>query len=367
MDSGLGRALGIGSLFFLGGTAFWRVLSPDMKRQIDLFVGDVFTVIGNHLIEEKQQRLLALEPPQTPLLDSDRVNDFLRSRELEDTIPRYSDVTAVERPFFEVPPPVAPTDHQWHRVITHPSVVLILGKRGSGKSALAYRLLELFRYRARPYVVGTPNGARNLLPTWIGLAPSLEAVPEKSIALIDEAYLSHHARESQAKKSLTMSRLLNLSRQREQTLIFVTQEARQVDRNIASSANVIVFKEPGPLQFEFERPELRRIAHQARDGFETITEARAGWSYTHSPDSDFAGMIENELPSFWSAKVSHLFGAGQGHSLMDHPAETTVAERRQQAKDLRSAGLSYAEIARELGVSKSTVTNYLKNYPYRKK
>jgi hypothetical protein len=33
----------------------------------------------------------------------------------------------------------------WLRLIPHPSIVLILGKRGGGKSALGYRLLEHLR------------------------------------------------------------------------------------------------------------------------------------------------------------------------------------------------------------------------------
>ena len=80
-------------------------------------------------------------------------------------------------------------DARLRQVITHPSVVLVLGKRGTGKSALGYRLLELFRYGARPYVVGVPASARKLLPEWIGIASSLEEVPPKSIALVDEATL----------------------------------------------------------------------------------------------------------------------------------------------------------------------------------
>ena len=39
----------------------------------------------------------------------------------------------------------ATVDIRWHEALLHPAVVLILGKRGSGKSALAYRLLELFQ------------------------------------------------------------------------------------------------------------------------------------------------------------------------------------------------------------------------------
>ena len=43
------------------------------------------------------------------------------------------------------------TDSRWRGLIEHPSVVLVLGKRGSGKSALGYRLLELSRYIAKKY------------------------------------------------------------------------------------------------------------------------------------------------------------------------------------------------------------------------
>ena len=86
-------------------------------------------------------------------------------------------------------------------------------KKNSGKSALAYRLLELFRYRLAPYVVGAPAQARHLLPDWIGIAPTLDDLPFDSIAMIDEAYLAYHAGGSMAKASKAMSRALNLSRQ----------------------------------------------------------------------------------------------------------------------------------------------------------
>ena len=93
-------------------------------------------------------------------------------------------------------------------------------------------------------------------------------LPAVSIALVDEAYLPYHSRRSMAEESTAMSQVLNLSRQRNQTLIFVTQEARQVDRNIASSATVIAFKEMGMLQPEFDRPELRKLGCQ--DGIEGV-------------------------------------------------------------------------------------------------
>ena len=111
-----------------------------------------------------------------------------------------------------LPVPASEPDAKWRNIISPPALVLILGKRGSGKSALAYRLLELFRYRLTPYVVGVTSQARRLLPDWIGIVPDLESLPFDSIALVDEAYLPYHARRSMAEASTSMSQVLNLSR-----------------------------------------------------------------------------------------------------------------------------------------------------------
>jgi len=81
------------------------------------------------------------------------------------------------------PPPDPQTIEasNWLRLIKHPSIVIILGKRGSGKSALGYRLLQLLRWTANLYVVGLPKDARKYLPDWIGMATRLEEVPVTSI------------------------------------------------------------------------------------------------------------------------------------------------------------------------------------------
>jgi len=266
------------------------------------------------------------------------------------------------KPDDEKPKAVMEQDARWRSLILPLSVVVIVGKRGSGKSALAYRLLELFRYHLTPYVVGTPAEARRHLPHWIGMAPTLDDLPPRSIALVDEAYMLYHSRHSMAQDNKSMSQVVNLSRQRDQTLIFVSQEARQIDRNIASSANVLVFKETGMLQPDFDRRELRKIAEDAQKAFSNKKGSRQRWSYVYSPDADYAGMLESELPSFWNPSLSRLFALGQAPSSLK-PAKKLTPEVK--AKELKAKGYSYSQIARELGVSKSTVVNYLKGYPYR--
>ena len=99
----------------------------------------------------------------------------------------------------------------WLNIIRHPSTILILGARGSGKSALGYKIPEYLRYTADPYVVALPQKAGRLFPEWIGSVPSIEDIPQNSVGLIDESYTLFHARASLSDRARTLSNLINLS------------------------------------------------------------------------------------------------------------------------------------------------------------
>ncbi len=255
-------------------------------------------------------------------------------------------------------------DSKWLEVIVHPSVVLIVGKRGSGKSALGYRLLELFRYKAAPYVLGLPAQAQNLLPDWIGVAQSLDDIPPDSIVLIDEAYIPYHSRESLKTKSREMSRLVNLSRQRNQTLLFVTQEARQIDKNVASQANVIIFKELGILQLRFDRREFNDIGSKAKQALDATSGDKRRWAYVYSPDADFMGLVDSSLATFWRPKLSSAFATVEPASGGRLPNALTREDKIAKAKELLRRGFSYRKIADILGVRVSTAYNWVNDYPY---
>ena len=353
----------IGKLLVGGlvGWVVWRSLGPDEKKEVLKFL----TSRSERMpIDDGRRSHSAIKPTTPSAAASSDITwppfDF------EFKLPKFV-FSPTDREFKNniLPVLVSEPDAKWRDVISPPALVLILGKRGSGKSALAYRLLELFRYRLTPYVVGVTSQARRLLPDWIGIVPDLESLPSDSIALVDEAYLPYHARRSMAEASTSMSQILNLSRQRNQTLIFVTQEARQIDRNIASSATVIAFKEIGMFQPEFDRPELRKMVAQASQAISSVTSNKRKWSYVYSPDGDHLGLLENELASFWKNGLSKLF-ANAGNPATRRVAKSlTLDEKIEKAKELRSEGLSYSRIANALGVSKSTAVNYIRDYPYR--
>ncbi len=369
MDSGKALLWGLGGLIV--GKALWNALPQETKNQINAFLNQFAQEMAasRRRQEELEQQRLAQQllasfpsPMSQPIFD---VNWLLKAPLAAQKHPQLPTSQPVVVPALTTA--VLESDARWRSVIIHPSVVLVLGKRGSGKSALGYRLLELCRYVAKPFVVGVPSSARSLLPDWIGIAPTLEDLPAKSIALVDEAYLLYHARGSMARGSRAMSQALNLSRQKEQTLIFVSQEARQVDKNIASSANVVIFKDLGILQLEFDRPELNKLANQAKEALNTVTGDRRSWAFTYAPDSDFRGLLKNELPTFWKPSLGHLFAAGAPPARPRESTNVTSKDKALRAKELREAGASYSEIAQSLGVTRGTVVNYLKGYPYQTK
>ena len=127
-----------------------------------------------------------------------------------------------------------PSDYQWLSLIRHPAVVLTIGSRGAGKSALNYRLLELLRGHGDPYIVGLPTRAHKYLPDWLGTQDRLEDVPRGAVVLLDESYLQLHSRASMNQAGRSIGNLINLSRQNRQTLLFDVPDARQLDVNVVS-------------------------------------------------------------------------------------------------------------------------------------
>lgn len=359
----------------LGGLLAWKSLSPETRRDFWNTLDQVANspVSGSPPQLQTGVRFLPPElPPKpaplslmSPVLSVEPL-EFDASAMPESLFEAFRSLQDTQPAIKITPTILTEPDSRWRTIITHPSVVLILGKRGSGKSALGYRLLELFRNQLSPYVVGIPQAAARTLPDWIGITETLEDVPHRSIILLDEAHLAYHSRNSFKRANTGVSRLLNLSRQRDQTVIFVTQEARQIDVNIASSANVIVFKEPSMLQFEFERRELRQLAQRATDAFTGLSSTRRKRSsYVHSPDNDFQGLLESELPSFWSSPLSKAFASEASSAPVRKPARPSRNEKQKRAIELSKAGWSLSRIAMDIGVSKATVVNYVKGYPYR--
>ena len=248
---------------------------------------------------------------------------------------------------------------KWLKIIKHPSTIVILGKKGSGKSALGYWLLEklYYKYHLPAYVVGIPEDKKHLFPDFIGFVSSVNDAPTNSIILIDEAHLKYHSKDVLQKESRELDKILTLSRQREQTIIFVTQNAMNLSKNVFRFIDCIVYKEPSLLQTSFEREELRKIVEEASQKFEEVEGDKREWCFVVS--DEFEGMLKNELASFWCDELSKLFADSFVKSSTKQPRALTKEELIKKAKELHQKGYSYGEIGKILGISKTTAFNYV--------
>lgn len=345
----------------------WTFLGPISEQVFDFSLEDIGAAIERERQQKELQEKLSqklgqvINPPALPEVkqDDSPIGKLLLPSGAFDLKP---DSVLLKPSEFSEP------DIRWLDLIVPPSIVLLLGGRGSGKTALGFRYLEIFRYKLVPYVIGLPSQCAHLLPDWIGIKESLEDVPSGSISLVDEASLSNHARDWAKAESRDLYRLLNLSRQQDKTIIFIAQQGRQINLDIASSANVIALKNPGMLQSKFERPALQQIVSDAKLAFETISGDRKKWSYVYSPDPGFNGLVENILPTFWSQKLSRMYGQGtlNEKAADKHPSKMTLEQKKENAKELYKKRWPLSRIANYFGVSKSTVYNWVHDYPYKK-
>jgi len=255
----------------------------------------------------------------------------------------------------------SPVDEPLARLINHPSVILVTGRRGSGKSALAIRLQELLRDTAAPYAVGLPAKASHLLPGWYGLTEDPTTIPNNAVIYIPESYRFFHARGNNNAQGQAVADLVNISRHRRHTLIFDVQNPAHLDRNIVSEVDLVLLKEPGPLQEGFERPQFKGMMDSARAAFATIDQSRKKRAVVVAAAGSSQTM-ENKLPSFWTDALSRVFNdassASKGNTKTATPRrgqKPTPENRKAKAQQMKAAGHSYSEIGHTLGISKSYV------------
>ena len=120
-------------------------------------------------------------------------------------------------------------------------------------------------------------------------------------------------------------------------------------------------KKPSPLQVELDRSLLKSYLLKARKVFEgkSDTSCRV-LSYIPFSPSGFEGVLENPKPSFWSERLSHIFATGNSGKTEKPAQKLTTEEKKERARKLRSIyGYSYSQIAKELGVGKTTVYRWL--------
>jgi len=236
---------------------------------------------------------------------------------------------------------------EWEDILVEPFVALILGQRGSGKTALGHRLLELYGEDTdrQAYILGFPQHLEDQLPEWIEVLPpdiEREDWPEDSVVLVHEAHQLLHARRSQDSANIEIDELVTVSRHRNSVVIFETQQSQRLDRNSVTSVDAVIFREPALLQADFERKAMRKIVKSAEEVFEQYAETVEEDGYTWREKSDevvkhayvhsdrFIGEYpyEIQLADHYSDDISKAYSeagrAQEGESGLDEDTQEMV-------------------------------------------
>lgn len=181
---------------------------------------------------------------------------------------------------------------------------VILGDRGSGKSALAFGLAAAARATGRTVVaVGLPEWACEA----VGFIPvkAVKDVPRGVFALVDEAG-SIFSRLASRRREPGLIEQLAIARHRDVSWCWVAQSAAALDRQVLRTEALVWAKRMDPFRTRFDREELA--------GWMTLLLGiQANWDpEDREVVAVYAGnewlITRNPLPPDWSERISMCFG-----------------------------------------------------------
>jgi archaellum biogenesis ATPase FlaH len=180
-------------------------------------------------------------------------------------------------------------------------IMLITGKRGSGKTALGFKFLDVIAGKRNAFYLGEGK-----LPSFIKKVSDVKDVKNDSVLLVDEAAISYSSRNSMKKANKVLSEIMVIARHKNLSLIIITQNSAMIDLNVVRLTDTIIFKEPSLLQARFERKSIKDLFEKADKEFKKVKDGNKK-SLFYVLDDEFEGMLGSNLPDFWSDKLSKSF------------------------------------------------------------
>lgn len=137
---------------------------------------------------------------------------------------------------------------------------IIIGSRGEGKTALAFKLLELYDDFKECYVYKYPNPF--LLPTFIKNISKIEQLPVNSVLLIDECSNDFDQYSYAKRDNRYLRDLMITARHKNQSFIFVTTTTKFINLNFMYLIDSYFLKTPAIYQREEERKIIKNAYNQ---------------------------------------------------------------------------------------------------------
>lgn len=194
---------------------------------------------------------------------------------------------------------------EWEKKIydSDSKIGIILGARGSGKSAFGIKFLENIRAKKNKncFAMGFKSSE---MPSWIKVVDKVEDLENNSFVLIDEGGILFSSRNAMSNANKLLSELILVARHKNLTILFISQNSSNLDINILRQADFLILKPSSLLQKDFERKIVQKLYDKAEEDFKRFKDDKGA---THIYSSNFIGFVSNPLPSFWGEKISKGF------------------------------------------------------------
>jgi hypothetical protein len=191
----------------------------------------------------------------------------------------------------------------YRRLLKGSNILLIAGKRGSGKTALGMKFLELFKKttKRKLFAMGFEHAK---LPLGIRKADDIENISNNSFVLIDEGAVTFGSRDSMKTSNKQLGKIMAIARHKNLSLILIAQNSAMIDLNVLRLADTIILKEPSLLQAQFERKAIKDMYVKVSSYFKSLEDRK---SHFYVMDDEFEGVLRFSLPDFWSEEISKSF------------------------------------------------------------
>ena len=194
-------------------------------------------------------------------------------------------------------------DYEKYLLNASSKIGIILGARGTGKTAIGIKILENIyaKSKRKLYAIGFKSED---MPAWIEIIENTDQIKNNSTVLIDEGGVLFSSRNSMTTPNKLLSQLILIARHKNLNILFISQNSSNLDVNILRQADYLILKPTSLLQEDFERKKIRDVYTEVQADFKKY-QTTQGLTYIYS--EIFRGFISNPLPSFWSQNISKSF------------------------------------------------------------
>lgn len=194
-------------------------------------------------------------------------------------------------------------DYEKYLLSDKSKIGIILGARGTGKTAIGIKILEnIYAKSSRKlYAIGFK---KEDMPSFIEVIESIDEIKNNSTILIDEGGVLFSSRNAMTKPNKLLSQLILIARHKNLNILFISQNSSNLDVNILRQADHLILKPTALLQEDFERKRIKEIYEEQEENFKKHKDIK-GLTYIYC--EEFSGFVANPLPSFWSTNISKSF------------------------------------------------------------